>query len=138
VVFEKSAPSITAVFGDKSTSFKIESDEENAYATLGSERITPDEISQKILEPVLFPVETKSRPTSKPTRRPGGKRYRGCLESLSPEEIQRIAGSLLGKKYGSKGGKNRAKKLTSKRRSEIAQKAAEARWKKPKNTDAKE
>lgn len=36
----------------------------------------------------------------------------------------------LGRKGGLKGGKARAKKLTAKERSDIAKKAAEARWKK--------
>ena len=36
----------------------------------------------------------------------------------------------LGRKGGLKGGKARAKKLSAKRRQEIARKAAQARWKK--------
>jgi len=39
----------------------------------------------------------------------------------------------LGKLGGSKGGKARAKKLSAKRRSEIAKIAVETRWKKNKN-----
>lgn len=38
--------------------------------------------------------------------------------------------SALGRKGGLKGGKARAEKLTPERRSEIARKAAQARWKK--------
>jgi len=37
----------------------------------------------------------------------------------------------LGRKGGLKGGKARAEKLTPERRSEIARKAAQARWSKP-------
>lgn len=48
-------------------------------------------------------------------------------ESPSQDELT-LAASLLGKKGGSKGGKARAKKLSPKRRSEIAKKAAAARW----------
>ena len=40
------------------------------------------------------------------------------------------AAAELGRKGGKKGGKARAAKLTPERRSEIARKAAEARWKK--------
>jgi hypothetical protein len=36
--------------------------------------------------------------------------------------------SMIGKRGGLKGGPARAKKLTSKKRKEIAQKAAKARW----------
>ena len=50
------------------------------------------------------------------------------LTKLDFEQLQRLSGKLLGKKYGSKGGKIRAKNLTAKRRSEIARKAAAARW----------
>jgi hypothetical protein len=38
------------------------------------------------------------------------------------------------REMGSKGGKSRAKKLTAEQRSEIARKAAAARWKKADNT----
>ena len=52
------------------------------------------------------------------------------------EEEQRLrsqAASILGKLGGSKGGKMRAANLSPERKKEIAQKAAQARWK-PKNT----
>lgn len=39
------------------------------------------------------------------------------------------AAALLGRRGGLKGGKARAAKLTGKRRSEIARRAAKARWK---------
>ena len=42
------------------------------------------------------------------------------------EESQQVAAGRLG---GLKGGKARASKLSAKRRSEIAKKAAQARWK---------
>lgn len=46
------------------------------------------------------------------------------LPAKDPERVER------GKKGGSKGGKLRAERLSPERRSEIAKKAAEARWKK--------
>jgi len=48
----------------------------------------------------------------------------------TPEQIDELkaAASALGRKGGLKGGKARAESLTSKRRSEIAKKAAKARW----------
>ena len=48
----------------------------------------------------------------------------------TPEQIDEIkaAAAALGRKGGLKGGNARAKALSSKRRSEIAKKAAKARW----------
>jgi hypothetical protein len=45
------------------------------------------------------------------------------------EDTAKLAASLLGRLGGLKGGKARAKKLSAKRRNEIARKAAAARWK---------
>jgi len=39
----------------------------------------------------------------------------------------------MGRRGGLKGGKARAEKLTAEQRSEIAKKAAQARWRKPRN-----
>lgn len=54
-------------------------------------------------------------------------------EEKTPEEISqaeaKAAAAALGRLGGLKGGKARAQKLTAKRRSEIAKKAANARWK---------
>lgn len=47
-----------------------------------------------------------------------------------PPPEKNPAAVSLGRLGGLKGGKARAEKLTKKRRSEIAKKAAEARWKK--------
>lgn len=47
--------------------------------------------------------------------------------SPTPDEIRRVM-SALGKIGGPKGGQARAKKLSKKRKSEIAKKAALARW----------
>ena len=47
----------------------------------------------------------------------------------SPATGKDPAAVALGRKGGLKGGAARAKKLTAKRRSEIAKKAAKARWK---------
>ena len=49
-------------------------------------------------------------------------------QPLTDDEIIRAAASALGRKGGLKGGKARAKSLSPKRRSEIAKKAAKARW----------
>jgi len=58
-------------------------------------------------------------------------------EATPPQEEPKLSKSALsayfsklGKKGGEKGGKARAKKLSAKKRSEIASKAAKARWKK--------
>jgi hypothetical protein len=45
-----------------------------------------------------------------------------------PEDPIKAAAALLGRKGGLKGGKARAAKLTPEERSEIARKAAAARW----------
>lgn len=49
-------------------------------------------------------------------------------EPIEPFSGKNPAAVALGKLGGLKGGKARAKALTSKRRSEIAKKAAKARW----------
>lgn len=53
-------------------------------------------------------------------------------EEKTPEEISqaeaKAAAAALGRLGGLKGGKARAESLTAKRRKEIAQKAAAARW----------
>ncbi len=48
------------------------------------------------------------------------------------EDERKIAARMLGRLGGLKGGPARKAALSKTRRSEIAQKAAEARWKKPK------
>jgi hypothetical protein len=54
-----------------------------------------------------------------------------------PPPEKNPAAVALGKLGGLKGGKARAEKLSDKRRSEIAKKAAEARWKKEKGESGK-
>ena len=49
-------------------------------------------------------------------------------ESIAPVSGKNPAAVALGKLGGLKGGKARAKVLSAKRRSEIAKKAAKARW----------
>jgi hypothetical protein len=49
-------------------------------------------------------------------------------DTLKQKDELKAAASALGKKGGLKGGPARAKSLTAKRRSEIAKKAARARW----------
>lgn len=52
-------------------------------------------------------------------------------EQVDPATDQlRAAAAALGRRGGLKGGKARAKKLSAKRRSEIAKKAAQSRWNK--------
>ena len=51
-------------------------------------------------------------------------------EEPSPERVKNPAAVALGKLGASKGGKARAEKLSAKKRKQIAQKAAEARWNK--------
>jgi hypothetical protein len=53
------------------------------------------------------------------------------IPELSAAEQRRLrsqAASILGKLGGSKGGKERAKRLTAQQRSDIAKKAASVRW----------
>ena len=53
----------------------------------------------------------------------------GEVEKIPEEtDLIKLAASAMGKKGGLKGGIARAKALSSKRRSEIAKKAAAARW----------
>ncbi len=54
----------------------------------------------------------------------------GVGAAPQPEVQKNPAAVALGRLGGLKGGKARAKKLTAKQRSEIAKKAAQARWKK--------
>lgn len=49
---------------------------------------------------------------------------------VTPEEIRRVM-SALGQRGGKKGGKRRLETMTQKERSDIAFKAARARWDKP-------
>lgn len=49
-----------------------------------------------------------------------------------PDDGKNPAAVALGRLGGLKGGKARAEKLSAKRRTEIAKKAAQARWKHPK------
>ena len=53
----------------------------------------------------------------------------GEAEEINPDEGKDPNAVALGRKGGLKGGKARAKSLTKMQRSEIAKKAAAARWK---------
>jgi hypothetical protein len=46
-----------------------------------------------------------------------------------PEDIRHLLAVALGRRGGLKGGRARAEKLSAEERSEIAKKAAQARWK---------
>ena len=50
---------------------------------------------------------------------------------VEPERVKDPAAVELGRKGGLKGGKARAEKLTPEQRSDIARKAAQARWGSP-------
>lgn len=52
----------------------------------------------------------------------------GDAEEIDPDEGKDPAAVALGRKGGLKGGRARAESLTAERRSEIAKKAAQARW----------
>lgn len=54
----------------------------------------------------------------------------GEPEELTPEGTKNPAAVALGRLGGLKGGKARARRMSKERRSEIAKKAASARWKK--------
>lgn len=60
----------------------------------------------------------------------------GEAEEEKPDAGKDPAAVALGRKGGLKGGKARAAKLSPKKRSEIAKKAATARWKKESTSDA--
>ena len=51
-------------------------------------------------------------------------------DNLKEKDLIKLAASAMGRKGGLKGGKARAKVLTKEQRSEIAKKAAAARWRK--------
>lgn len=80
------------------------------------------------------------RRSSKQTDDPNVAAFRGMqslLEKLDPDAVaadkpkeKNPAAVALGKLGGAKGGKARAAKLSKKKRSAIAKKAAAARWKK--------
>lgn len=52
----------------------------------------------------------------------------GQAEPVDPDEGKDPAAVSLGRRGGLKGGKARAEKLSARKRSEIAKKAAKARW----------
>lgn len=56
-------------------------------------------------------------------------------EGVFDAEARSAAAAFLGRLGGLKGGPARAKKLSPERRSEIARKAVEARWKKARESD---
>jgi len=68
VTFDEAPPSINATFAEGVLTFRIEADEESAFATLANKRMTPDEISEKILERVLFPIKERTPPKSRTPR----------------------------------------------------------------------
>lgn len=63
----------------------------------------------------------------RPSKDPNVAAYR-LVEGVAAAHEKNPAAVALGKLGGSKGGKIRAAKLSARRRSEIAKKAARARW----------
>ena len=55
----------------------------------------------------------------------------GEIEDVNPENGKNLNAVALGRLGGLKGGKARASKMSKEKRSEIAKKAANSRWKKP-------
>lgn len=74
----------------------------------------------------------KKRPVKKKPRPDHQQIARRVLNSVTPDAEQppekNPAAVALGRLGGLKGGKARAKRLTKKQRSDIAKKAAQARW----------
>jgi hypothetical protein len=66
----------------------------------------------------------------RPSRDPNKAAF-ALIQKVIDKGEKNPAAVALGKLGGSKGGKIRAANLTGKRRSEIARKAARARWSKP-------
>lgn len=81
----------------------------------------------------------KKKPVKKKPQKDTQQIARKVLDSVVPdaekpaEPEKNPAAVALGRLGGLKGGKARAQKLTAKKRSEIAKKAAAARWNKSKN-----
>lgn len=57
-----------------------------------------------------------------------------CKHELTDHDLKRICKNADAQKFGSAGGSQRAKRLSAKRRTEIAKKAAAARWEKRRTT----
>lgn len=72
---------------------------------------------------------SNKRPASKDLNVAAHQAVQALTGSTEEEQAMRTAAArILGHLGGSKGGKERARRLTAKRRSEIAKKAAQARW----------
>ncbi len=80
------------------------------------------------------------RKRSSKTKRPGREENQAAKDAVAAlmgsfesgagmDVLRRQAAAFLGRMGGKKGGPARAKKLSAKRRSEIAKKAARMRWK---------
>jgi len=75
-----------------------------------------------------------SKPKKEPDQDPNVAAFDAvnALTGQTVDELRSQAARMLGLLGGSKGGKERARRLSKKRRSEIARQGAEARWKKGK------
>lgn len=91
---------------------------------------------------VNFRAMAKKKSTKKPAKKLGSKKDAQDVNELAASIVAKLtagaqeetrknpAAVALGRMGGLKGGKARAKKLSAKKRSEIARKAAKARWRK--------
>ena len=87
-----------------------------------------NQLAKSIVDEAVADVEEAVRKAA----RIGGMEFAGGRVMQTGEPEKNPAAVALGRLGGKKGGPARAKKLTKKRRSEIAKKAAEARWQKKK------
>jgi hypothetical protein len=92
------------------------------------------QLARKVLDAVAPDAEPKAIKPAKTPPRPKGKQDaedvdRAAGEGMAQPQGKNPAAVALGRLGGKKGGPARAKKLSKARRSEIAKKAARARWK---------
>ena len=97
------------------------------------------QLARKVLDAVVPDAEPAA---NKKAVRPKGKQDaadidRAAGEGMAQPQEKNPAAVALGRLGGKKGGPARAKKLSKARRSEIAQRAAAARWKSKKSTTSK-
>ena len=91
------------------------------------------QLARKVLDAVAPDAEPKAIKPAKSPARPKSKKDaedldRAAGEGMAQPQGKNPAAVALGRLGGLKGGKARAAKLTPKRRSEIAKKAAAKRW----------
>jgi len=102
-----------------------------------SKKRQPDyqQVARKVLDTVAPDAEPKAIKPAKTPPRPKGKQDaedidRAAGEGMAQPQGKNPAAVALGRLGGLKGGKARAESLSKRKRSQIAKKAAEARWRK--------